>query len=191
MDKIKGWMIALGVVAVFGFWLWSTYNTVIGMQEGVKQQWAQVDNVYARRSDLIPQLSKVVKAAAANEKDIISSALEMRSKATSIQIDASNVTAEQLKQFSEVQSQLGQSLGRLMAVAEAYPDIKSNENFLKLQDEVVGSDNRISTERKRFNDVVGAYNTKIKKFPTNLLGFTEKPYFEITKEQTEVPDLNL
>ena len=115
----------------------------------------------------------------------------MRAKATSVTIDASKMTPEQMKKYMDTQSEVGVSLNKLIAVAEAYPQIKTSENFLALQNEVAGSDNRISTERKRYNDVVGEYNTKIKRFPTNLLGFDEKIYFEVSNKQMETPDLDL
>jgi LemA protein len=187
----KPWMIFAGLGVIVGLWLWSSYNSVVSMQEDINRSWAQVENVYKRRADLLPQLTKVVKATAQNEKDIINGAIELRSKATSINIDASKMTPEQMKEFLAVQDKIGGSLGKLLAVAEAYPEIKSNESFLKLQDEVAGSDNRIATERMRFNEVVGAYNAKIRRFPVNLLGFTTRPYFEIEEKDTEVPDLNL
>lgn len=188
---VKWWMIVLPLVAVLGIWLWTSYNSVVAMQEEINKSWAQVENVYKRRADLLPQLSKVVKATAKNEKDILTGVIEMRSKATSINIDASNMTPEQMKEFMAAQDKIGGSLSKLLAVAEAYPEIKSNESFLKLQDEVTGSDNRISTERMRFNNVVGEYNSKIRRFPVNLLGFTTRPYFEVSEKDTEVPEMNL
>ena len=188
---VKWWMIVLPLVAVIGIWLWTSYNSVVAMQEEINKSWAQVENVYKRRADLLPQLSKVVKATAKNEKDILTGVIEMRSKATSINIDASNMTPEQMKEFMAAQDKIGGSLSKLLAVAEAYPEIKSNESFLKLQDEVTGSNNRISTERMRFNNVVGEYNSKIRRFPVNLLGFTTRPYFEVSEKDTEVPEMNL
>jgi LemA protein len=189
--QFKGWMAIVGLLAVLGVWLWTSYNAVVTMQEEINKAWAQVENVYARRADLLPQLSKVVIKASENEQKIINGAIELRSKATAINIDPSNMTGDQLKEFMKVQDQIGGSLGKLMAIAEAYPDVKSNENFLRLQDEVAGSDNRIATERKKFNDVVGLYNAKIRRFPVNLLGFDLKPYFEVSEEKMAVPDLGL
>jgi LemA protein len=191
IDAWKKWLIPATIILVLGIFLMGTYNSVTTLQENVDKQWADVQEKYKRRSELIPQLVEVVKATAKNEKEIINGALEMRSRATSINLNLADMTPEKMKEFSEMQNQMSQSLGRLIAVGEQYPQIRSNESFLKLQEEVAGSVNRISNERKKFNESVREYNIKIKRFPTNLFPFKEKAYFEVKDSEMETPNLNL
>lgn len=158
------------------------YNNMITKEESVEAQWAQVENVYQRKYDLIPNLVSVAKNYAEFEQETLTQVTEARSKATSINISADNLTPEQLAQFEQAQSQLNSSLGRLIASFERYPDLKANQNYLKLQDELSGSENRISTERRQFNEIVRDYNTYIRRFPQNILagmfGFERKALFE-------------
>lgn len=181
---------ALPIVLLIG-WFWSLNNTIVDLEEDVNSSWAQVENVCNRRAELIPQLAKVVKAAAAHEKDVIESALRARAKATSINIDPSNMTASDMKKFAEAQGQLGASLGRLMAVSERYPDVKAMANYRDLQTQIEGSDNRITVERMRFNQTVEVFNKKVKKFPVSLLSYHPKPYFEVPDQNLQVPELDL
>lgn len=172
-------------------WFWSLNNTIVDLEENVNSSWAQVENVCNRRAELIPQLAKVVKAAAAHEKDVIESALKARAKATAIHIDPTHMTAADMKKFAEAQGQLGASLGRLMAVSERYPDVKAMANYRDLQTQIEGSDNRITVERMRFNKTVEVFNKKVKKFPVSLLSYDAKPYFEVPDQNLQVPDLDL
>ena len=174
-------IIVFGGLIVF-FLTKGYYNNMVTKEEGVEAQWAQVENVYQRKYDLIPNLVSVAKNYAEFEQETLTQVTEARSKATSINISAENLTPEQMAQFEQAQSQLNSSLGRLIASFERYPDLKANQNYLKLQDELSGSENRISTERRRFNEVVRDYNTYIRKFPQNifagLFGFERKALFE-------------
>jgi LemA protein len=170
------------------------YNSMVEMDEGITGQWAQVENVYQRRSDLIPNLVATVKGYASHEKGTLESVMAARSQATSMKIDAANLTPEKLKAFENAQSQLGSSLARLMAVAENYPNLKASEQFLSLQAQLEGSENRITEERRKFNEKVNLYNTYIRKFPNNftasLFSFEKRPYFEADKGAEDVPKVN-
>ncbi len=182
---MKKWLVIGGVIVgalILISILVSPYNNMVAKEESVESQWAQVENVYQRKYDLIPNLVSVAKNYAEFEQETLTQVTEARSKATSINISAENLTPEQMAQFEQAQSQLNSSLGRLIASFERYPDLKANQNYLKLQDELSGSENRISTERRRFNEVVRDYNTYIRKFPQNifagLFGFERKALFE-------------
>lgn len=182
---MKKWLVIGGVIVgalILISILVSPYNNMVAKEESVESQWAQVENVYQRKYDLIPNLVSVAKNYAEFEQETLTQVTEARSKATSINISADNLTPEQMAQFEQAQSQLNTSLGRLIASFERYPDLKANQNYLKLQDELSGSENRISTERRRFNEVVRDYNTYIRKFPQNIFagifGFERKALFE-------------
>ncbi len=171
------------VVLLLGFVLYSAivYNTFINRDEEVETAWGQVENQYQRRSDLIPNLVNVVKGYADYEKETLQRVIEARAKATQMTIDASNLNAASLAKFQEVQGALSSALSKLLVVVEKYPDLKANQNFLTLQSQLEGTENRISYERKRFNDKVKEYNIYCRRFPTNLLaesfGFQPKEYF--------------
>ncbi|WP_207433599.1 LemA family protein [Sabulibacter ruber] len=158
------------------------YNTMVQMDENVSSQWAQVQNSYQRRADLVPNLVNTVKGAANFEKETLTQVIEARSKATSIQLNADQLTPENIQRFQEVQGQLSGSLSRLLATAEAYPDLKANQNFLELQAQLEGTENRISVERQKFNTSVQEYNSYIRSFPRNFFagwfGFERKGYFQ-------------
>lgn len=158
------------------------YNTMVEKQEQVDAQWSQVENVYQRRADLIPNLVATVKGYAEHEQETLSGVIEARSKATSITLDASSLTEENMAQFQQAQDGLSQALSRLMMVQENYPNLKANQNFLDLAAQLEGTENRISVERQRFNDAARDYNTYIKKFPNNIIAnmfdFSSKPYFK-------------
>ncbi len=158
------------------------YNSMVKLDEQVTSQWAQVENVYQRRSDLIPNLVSTVKGAANFEQETLTQVIEARAKASSINVDASNLNPESIAQFQAAQGQLSQSLGRLLATVEAYPQLKANQNFLELQAQLEGTENRITVERQKFNTVTQEYNSKIRTFPNNLtagmFGFKPKGYFQ-------------
>ena len=157
------------------------YNGMVEREEAVSQAWSNVENQYQRRADLIPNLVNTVKGYAAHEQETLAQVIEARSKATSINIDAESLTPETLQAYQKAQGEIGSALGRLIALGEAYPDLKANENFKELQAQLEGTENRIATVREDFNKVAKEYNTKIKQFPKNIFagifGFKEKPYF--------------
>lgn len=167
------------------------YNSMIKLDEQVTSQWAQVENVYQRRSDLIPNLVASVKGAADFEKSTLTDVINARAKATSINVDPSNLTPEAIAQFQAAQGQLSQSLGRLLATVEAYPELKANQNFLELQSQLEGTENRITVERQKFNAVTQEYNSKIRTFPNNLtagiFGFKPKGYFQAEAGANKAP----
>ena len=171
------------------FWIIGTYNSVSSLDEDVESSWSQVENVCQARYDKITQLVKVVKSATKQENKILKEVIEARNQAT--QIDLSNLSSENLSEFAISQEKITESLGRLIAISEQYPKLKSMENYLSLQDEIAGSENRITVERRRFNKAVSAYNKKVKRFPTVLLPFQEKPYYEVPKGKLEQPNLDL
>ena len=168
-----------------------SYNSMVQMDENVKGKWGTVQTMYQRRSDLIPNLVAAVKGAANFEKSTLTAVIEARAKATAIQVDPSKLTPESIKAFQAAQGELGSALGRLMVVSENYPTLKTNENFLGLQAQIEGTENRISVARNDFNDAVQQYNTKIRSFPANItakmFGFTEKGYFQAEAGANKVP----
>ncbi|HRY33569.1 MAG TPA: LemA family protein [Bacteroidales bacterium] len=171
----------------------STYNGLVSREEGVSAQWAQVENVYQRRADLIPNLVETVKGYANFERQTLTEVIEARAKATSVTVNPENLNAESLKQFQESQNGLSSALARLMVVVERYPDLKANQNFLELQSQLEGTENRISVERKKFNETAQSYNTYIRKFPKNIFagmfGFDKKAYFEAEQGAEKAPDV--
>lgn len=180
----------LGLVAVLSLSSCG-YNTMVQLDEQVTSQWAQVENVYQRRADLIPNLVSSVKGAAAHEQETLTQVTEARAKASSIQVDPANLTPESIAQFQAAQGALSQSLGRLLATVEAYPDLKANQNFLDLQAQLEGTENRITVERQKFNTVTQEYNSKIRTFPNNLtagmFGFKPKGYFQAEAGSNKAP----
>ncbi len=192
----KSWIIIIAVV-VFLFlaygWVKGAYNNMVNKSEAVKAQWSQVENVYQRRADLIPNLVNTVKGYATHEKETLEGVVEARSKATSVNIDANHLNPQAMKQFQKAQDGLSQALSRLMVVVERYPDLKANQNFLELQAQLEGTENRIAVERRRFNQETQAYNVYIKMFPRNILanmfGFTDKPYFKAVKGAEKAPQV--
>ncbi len=167
------------------------YNSLVDKQQTVDQSWAEVENQYQRRADLIPNLVATVKGYAAHEENTLTEVTEARSKATSINISAENLNEETLAQFQEAQNQLTGALKSLLAVSEAYPDLKANENFRDLQVQLEGTENRISVARGRYTEAVKDYNTSIKKFPTTIyagwFGFTPKPQFKAAAAAETAP----
>ena len=170
------------------------YNAMVSKQEGVDGAWSQVENVYQRRADLIPNLVNTVKGAADFEQQTLQGVIDARSRATSIQLSADDLTEENLQKFEQAQQQLSGALSRLLAVAESYPDLKANQNFRDLQVQLEGTENRISVERRRFNEVVQDYNTFIRQFPRNitagLFDFDRKAYFQATPGAEQPPTVD-
>ena len=167
------------------------YNSMVQLDEQVTSQCGQVQNVYQRRTDLIPNLVASVKGAANFEKETLTQVIEARAKATSVQVDPTKLTPEAIQQFQASQSGLSSALGRLMVVVEKYPELKANQNFLELQSQLEGTENRISVERMKFNQVTEQYNTKIRSFPNNLtagmFGFEKKGYFQAEAGANKAP----
>ena len=185
-------LLVVGAVAVgLFFWFQGNYNNMVKMDEGVQAAWSQVENVYQRRADLIPNLVATVKGYAAHEQQTLEGVVSARSKATQITVDAENMTAEKLAEYQKAQGELGAALGKLLAITENYPELKANENFLSLQSQLEGTENRIAVERKKFNETARAYNTMIRQFPknivANLFGFEKKPYFEADESAKTAP----
>lgn len=168
-----------------------SYNSMVEKRESVDAQWAQVENVYQRRADLIPNLVNTVKGYASHERETLEGVIEARSKATSVNINAENMTEKSFQQFQQAQDGLSSALSRLMVVVEKYPDLKANENFRDLQSQLEGTENRITVERMKFNEATRNYNTYISKFPKNLIAsmfsFERKPYFEASAGASEAP----
>ncbi|MEA2097196.1 MAG: LemA family protein [Candidatus Cloacimonadota bacterium] len=193
----KGCLIAIGVVVILIIITISsiigTYNNMVKLDEGVKEKWSQVENVYQRRYDLIPNLVNTVKGYAAHEKETFTAVTEARAKAGGTFNISDQVLNDpaMFQKFQQAQSSLGGALQRLMVVMEKYPDLKANQNFLALQDQLEGTENRIAVERKRFNEAARYYNTYIKMFPkvilANMFGFNEKQYFKSTEGAQEAP----
>jgi LemA protein len=185
--------IVLNIVAFFVVLSLSScgYNSMVKLDEQVTSQWAQVENVYQRRVDLIPNLVASVKGAANFEKETLTQVIEARAKATSINVDPTKLTPESISQFQAAQGQLSQSLGRLLATVEAYPELKANQNFLELQAQLEGTENRITVERQKFNTVTQEYNSTIRTFPNNLtagmFGFKAKGYFQAEAGANKAP----
>lgn len=184
-------IIILVIVAAVAIWTISAYNSMVKMEEGVESAWAQVENVYQRRADLIPNLVATVKGYAAHESETLESVIAARSKATQITVDPQDLSAEALKKYQAAQGELGAALGKLLAITENYPDLKANQNFLELQSQLEGTENRITVERQKFNNVAKEYNTGIRKFPKNILagmfGFERKAYFEANEGADKAP----
>ncbi len=187
-------VIAAVVVLAFSFF-GGTYNQLVTAQERVSESWAQVENVYQRRLDLIPNLVETVKGYAAHEKTTLQGVVEARSKVSQMNISRDVVNSpEQLAQFQAAQGALSSALGRLMVVVERYPDLKANQNFLALQTQLEGTENRITVERRRFNDVARDFNTKIRTFPNNFIagmfGFSKKAYFQSEEGAAKAPKVS-
>ncbi|MBO4249914.1 MAG: LemA family protein [Paludibacteraceae bacterium] len=190
----KGTWIAISIVAVLGMmgvWAVSRYNTFVTMQENVTNAWGQVENQYQRRADLVPNLVATVKGYASHEQSTFTAVVEARAKATGITIDPSHATEEQLAQFQASQGELSQALGRLMAIAESYPELQANESFRQLADQLEGTENRIAYARNVFNDCAKEYNAAIHRFPGNIIagmfGFERKAYFEAEAGAEKAP----
>ncbi|KOH45733.1 LemA family protein [Sunxiuqinia dokdonensis] len=193
----KTWII-LAVIAVVIFIMYSsvkgTYNTMVSRDEAVDASWAQVENVYQRRADLIPNLVNTVKGYASHEQETLEGVIEARSKATSVNVNPENLNEESLQQFQQAQAGLSSALSRLMVVVERYPDLKANQSFLDLQAQLEGTENRITVERRKFNESAQSFNTYIRTFPkniyANLFGFEKKAYFEAEQGAERAPEVS-
>ena len=168
-----------------------SYNSMVEADENINAQWAKVENQYQRRADLVPNLVNTVKWYAAHESETLEAVIAARSKATQITVDPANLTEENLQKYQEAQGELSSALGKLLAITENYPDLKANQNFLELQAQLEGTENRIATERSRYTDAVNAYNKKIRKFPAlitaKIFGFDAKPQFKAEASATQAP----
>ncbi len=192
----KGTLIAIIVVGILGLlviWGVGKYNSIVPAEENVETAWAQVEAQYQRRADLIPNLVNTVKGYAAHESETLESVVAARSNATSLSVDVANLTSEQLADYQAAQGELGAALGRLLAITEAYPDLKANTNFMDLQKQLEGTENRIATARMTFNEAARSFNTLIRRFPTNIVagicGFDKKPYFEAEVGAEKAPEV--
>lgn len=170
------------------------YNKMVTMEEGINKSWANVETQYQRRADLIPNLVNTVKGYATYEQETLDQVIEARSRATQVTLNAEDITPDRLQQYQQAQGEVSQALGRLMMIAENYPDLKANQNFMELQAQLEGTENRISVARKDFNDASMAYNSYIRKFPANIIagifGFDTKSYFEAAEGTDRAPEVN-
>lgn len=187
----KGSVIIIAIVALLAIWSVAAYNGLVSKEETVKKAWSQVENQYQRRSDLIPNLVSTVKGYAAHESSTLQQVVEARAKATQTTINTDELTPQAIEQYQQAQGQLSEAIGRLLMIQESYPDLKANQNFLELQAQLEGTENRISVERKRYNEEAQAYNTVLRRFPQNIIasitGFTAKPYFESEQGSEKAP----
>jgi len=192
---MKKFLIPIGILLVLGIFIYTkavgTYNTFVQTEEVINSQWAEVENQYQRRSELIPNLVNTVKGYADFEQETLTAVIEARAKATSMTVDASNLTPEKLAQFQGAQDQLSGALGRLLVSVERYPELKANQNFLDLQAQLEGTENRIAVARRNFNQSVQDFNSNLRTFPNNIFagwyGFEQKGYFEATAGSENAP----
>lgn len=188
---ISSILVLCAIALVLFFWVKGTYNGMVTEDENVKTAWSQVENVYQRRADLIPNLVATVKGYAGHESSTLQSVVEARSKATQTTVDPENLTSENIAAYQKAQGELGSALGRLLVTVEQYPDLKANQNFLELQSQLEGTENRISTERMKFNEAAKKYNTMIRRFPSNIIAsifnFDAKGYFTASEGAETAP----
>lgn len=191
MKKNKGLIITIVVIALVAIWGISSYNGLVSMDENVSHSWANVETQYQRRSDLIPNLVNTVKGYAKHESETLESVMAARSQATQVKIDPSNCTPQQLAAYQKAQGDVTTALGKLLAITENYPDLKANQNFLELQSQLEGTENRINVARKDFNDTAKKYNTSLRRFPRNIIasmfGFEKRNYFEAEAGAEKAP----
>jgi LemA protein len=184
----------IGGFALLVFWSIGAYNRLVSLSEGTESQWANVQSAYQRRADLIPNLITTVKGYADFEQETLKGVIEARSKATSIQVNADELTPERIAAFQKAQGELKGALSRLLVTVERYPDLKANQNFLALQSQLEGTENRINVERDRFNEQVRNFNSAVKRIPTSLVasigGFESRGYFEAEAEAQEAPEVS-
>lgn len=191
----KTWIIitVILVIAIAVVYSISSYNSLVSQEESVSTAWSNVENQYQRRADLIPNLVNTVKGYAAHEKETLDAVVSARSKATQAQISIDDLTPEKLQAYQRAQGEIGAALGRLLAITENYPDLKANENFQALQAQLEGTENRISVERRKFNETAKSYNTNIRRFPKNIIaglfGFEKRPYFEASEGTETAPEV--
>lgn len=188
------WIILIVFVVIIGLFFYSAYNGFVTKDEAVKTAWSNVETQYQRRADLIPNLVNTVKGYAAHEQSTLNAVVEARAQALSFQVSAEDLTPERMAEFQRAQNQVGSALGRLIAVAENYPDLKANQNFLELQAQLEGTENRISVARKEFNQTVNTYNVAIRRFPANIVagmfGFERQERFAADEGAETAPTVN-
>lgn len=190
----KGLIITIAATAVIlalFFWVKNSYNGLVNGDENVKAAWSQVENVYQRRADLIPNLVATVKGYASHESETLEGVVSARARATQITVDPAKLDADGIAKFQAAQGELTQAIGKLLMLKESYPELKANQNFLELQAQLEGTENRISTERKKYNDTARSYNTMVRSFPKNIIasmfGFETKGYFEASEGAAAAP----
>ena len=190
---MKNW-IWIGAVALVAVILYTNYNGLVTKEEAVKREWANVETQYQRRADLIPNLVNTVKGYAAHEKSTLEEVTETRAQATAINLTADDLTPERLAEYQRAQAQVRTALGRLIAISENYPDLKANQNFLELQAQLEGTENRISVARQNYNKIAQEFNASIRRFPSNLVArifsLEAKPYFEADAAAAQAPQVN-
>lgn len=196
MKKSKGLITVLVIAAVLligYFWVKGAYNTMVLQEEQVTTAWSQVENVYQRRADLIPNLVSTVKGYASHERETLEEVVNARAKATQTNINPQEMTQSSMERFSQAQGALSSALSRLMVVVEKYPDLKANQNFIELQAQLEGTENRITVERQKYNEAARQYNTTIRQFPknifANMFGFSRKEYFEANQGAETAPEV--
>ena len=193
IKKHLGWIIPAIIVVIIIFWGIGGYNGMVSLDEGVQNKWADVETQYQRRADLIPNLVNTVKGYAAHESQTLENVVKARSEASSVKVDPQNITPEKLAEYQKAQSGVSSALGRLMVIVEKYPDLKANQNFLELQSQLEGTENRINTARRDFHEAAKGFNTEIRRFPKNILagmfGFEKKAYFEAEKGAEKAPEV--
>lgn len=194
MNMKRGYLVLIVIVAVvlvLFFWVKGMYNSMVRMDEGVSSAWAQVENVYQRRADLVPNLVATVKGYAEHESSTLEAVVNARAKATQMTVDPSGLSEAEIARFTEAQDELGAAIGRLLVSVERYPDLKANQNFRDLQAQLEGTENRITVERQKFNEAARNYNVTIRKFPNNIFagmfGFEKKGYFEASEGAEQAP----
>jgi len=191
ITKRQSTLLLIGLVVIAILWVRGIYNRTVEKDEAIAGQWGQVETAYQRRGDLIPNLVNTVKGYAEHERETLTEVIEARAKATNVSIDPANLNPQAIRQFQAAQDGLSQALGKLMVVVERYPDLKANQNFLDLQQQLESTENRIAVERRKFNDATRDYNTFIRRFPSNILagifGFETKGYFESTEGSEVAP----
>lgn len=188
---MRNFVRALFAIVIAASFTSCSYNSIVEADENINAQWAKVENQYQRRADLVPNLVNTVKGYASHESETLEAVVAARAKATQITVDPANLTEENLQKYQEAQGELSSALGKLLAITENYPDLKANQNFLELQAQLEGTENRIATERSRYTDAVNAYNQKIRKFPAlitaKLFGFDPKPQFKAEESAAQAP----
>ena len=193
MQKHLKWIIPVAIICLLVFWGIGGYNQLVNQQEAVDNQWANVETQYQRRADLIPNLVNTVKGYAAHEKSTLEGVIQARSQATQVKVDPSNLTPEKLAEYQKAQGNISAALGRLLMITENYPQLKADQNFQALQEQLEGTENRIAVARKDFNDMAKAYNVGIRRFPRNILaalfGFEKKNYFEAAEGAEKAPEV--
>lgn len=184
-------IIFVAVAAILAFWAISGYNGLVNLDENVNNQWANVETKYQRRADLIPNLVNTVKGYASHEKETLEGVIAARSQATQIQVNPEDLTPEKLAAYQKAQGAISSALGKLLAITEKYPDLKANQNFMELQAQLEGTENRINVARTNFNNTAKEFNTTIRRFPKNILanlfGFEKRAYFEAAEGAEQAP----